>query len=119
MLLGKLIGFYRWDEGAGKGEVSHGLGTLAASFGIALTVGPIFGGLTSKDHRSLACGVCAGMTLLALLSLRFYGWTETAPARRVEIRSDTTGKRFCSWLQMVNPLSNVKILLQNRWSPLK
>lgn len=70
---------HRWGEAAGGGEVTHGLGLIGAAFGLAISVGPVLGGSLSEEHRSTACILSSSVSMVAVLSLTFYGWKETAP----------------------------------------
>eukprot|EP00903_Cladosiphon_okamuranus_P016907 g15586.t1 len=128
-----IVDISTWGEAAGGGEVTHGLGLIGAAFGLAISVGPILGGSLSETHRSVACLLSAGMTLLSLLSLAFYGWEETAPAgTSVEAAVDAANvnsseggrgaegewdwRSLCtkgSTWRIVNPFSVLKIFLEN------
>lgn len=61
---------------------SHGLGLTFGAVGFATCVGDILGGSLSENKKTLACVICGGFMLLALLSLQFLGWKETAPGVR-------------------------------------
>lgn len=105
---------------AGDGEVTHGLGLLGAVLGLAVSIGPILGGSLSELHRSSACVLCASMSLLALLSLCFYGWEETTPGPRLRVATKMAdrgkkkrGVRPEGWF--ANPFSVLKVFFENRW----
>lgn len=116
-----------WTEEDGGGEVTHGLGLIGAAFGLAVSVGPILGGSLSELHRGTACVLCAAMSGLAILSLRFYGWKETAPERSVHRTStgaDESGGaaagagrklyNWCSAWRVVNPFTILKVFMESR-----
>lgn len=100
-------------------------------------MGPILGGSLSETHRGAACLLSSSMSLVALLSLTFYGWDETAPtgdgdtaeaaAVAANINSGEGEGRgeggagewssFCakgSTWRIVNPFSVLKIFLEGR-----
>lgn len=120
---------HSWEKSAGGGEVTHGLGLIGAAFGLAISVGPVLGGSLSEEHRSTACILAASMSMVAVLSLLFYGWEETSPAvHHVEETAATTttvnsrggGVRNCSstgspspW-RIVNPFLVLKVFLDSR-----
>ena len=111
---------YSWDEGEGRGEVAHGLGLIGATAGLGISLGPVVGGALSELHRGTACNICAALSLLALLSLHFYGWEDTAPQRR--LHATTTGGTSgggehggrCSAWRLKNPFSIMKVFLESR-----
>lgn len=103
-----------WSEDAGGGEVTHGLGLIGMSFGLATCIGPPLGGSLSEFHRSTACVLSAGTMYLAVLSLRFYGWKETAPRRRVNQATDEASGGRGSAYRVVNPFAILKIFRGSR-----
>ncbi|CAN0375637.1 unnamed protein product, partial [Hapterophycus canaliculatus] len=116
-----IIDLSHWGAAAGGGEVTHGLGLIGAAFGLAISVGPILGGSLSEYHRTTACLLSASMSLVALLSLKFFGWEETAPAlttTAVNTSARRAGPRKCcakgSTLRIVNPFSVLRVFLESR-----
>lgn len=129
-----------WGKSAGGGEVTHGLGLIGAAFGLAISVGPVLGGSLSEEHRSTACILAASMSMVAVLSLVFYGWEETSPAMqnveettggaettattRTTVNSGGGGVRNCpstrssSPWRIVNPFLVLKVFLDSRWDVL-
>lgn len=104
--------------------MTHGLGLIGAAFGLAVSVGPVLGGSLTKDHAGTACWLSASMSVLGVLSLKFFGWEETAPAAAQGARGAAANasaggwKKFCargSPSRIVNPFSVLKVFLESRW----
>lgn len=118
---------HSWGAAAGGGEVTHGLGLIGAAFGLAISVGPILGGSLSEYHRTTGCLLSASMSLVALLSLKFFGWEETAPAVLTTTAVNTSGRRgrWRSWCMkgskwtIVNPFSVLRVFMESRWEKLR
>ncbi|CAN0218419.1 unnamed protein product [Ectocarpus sp. 12 AP-2014] len=118
-----IIDLSHWGAAAGGGEVTHGLGLIGAAFGLAVSVGPVLGGSLTEDHAGTACWLSASMSLLGVLSLKFFGWEETAPAAAQGARGAAANtsaggrwKKLCargSSSRIVNPFSVLKVFLES------
>lgn len=107
----------RDESKASKGDASRGLGLAFAAFGLATAAGDLIGGSLSEDHRSIACLICAGVFLLALASLHFYGWEETAPRRRFKATGEIESVRGTDESrrsELNNPFSIMRVFLESR-----
>ncbi|CAM9784329.1 unnamed protein product, partial [Ectocarpus fasciculatus] len=117
-----VIDLSHWGAAAGGGEVTHGLGLIGAAFGLAVSVGPVLGGSLTEYHKGTACWLSASMSVLGVLSLKYFGWEETAPAARgaggaaANASAGGRWKNLCargSSSRIVNPFSVLKVFLES------
>lgn len=98
-----------------------------AAFALATSVGDIVGGALSEHNRSVACLLCGGLSVAALVSLLLFGWEETAPRTTERDRGEGAdeavtaaatdggdGGRRWRRSKISNPLLILKVFLESR-----